>query len=98
LGNELHFSAISILEVAIKFALDRGDFQTDPQVLRRSLLANGYLELQVTGDHAAAVARLPVLHKDPFDRLLAAQAGVEGITLLTRDATLARYPGPIRLV
>jgi PIN domain nuclease of toxin-antitoxin system len=52
----------------------------------------------VRGDHAAAVANLPLLHLDPFDRLLVAQATVEGITLLTTDAMVARYPGPIRKV
>ncbi|MCU0634780.1 MAG: type II toxin-antitoxin system VapC family toxin [Gemmatimonadaceae bacterium] len=60
------------------------------------LLDNGYLELTISGAHAAAVLELPPIHRDPFDRLLIAQAQVEGITLLTTDATVARYPGPIR--
>ena len=92
------FSVASIWEVAIKWASDRGDFDVPPQLLRRELLANQYEELAISGDHAAAVAGLPPLHKDPFDRLLAAQAEVEGIILLTADRVLARYPGPIRLV
>jgi PIN domain nuclease of toxin-antitoxin system len=96
--TQLVFSVVSIIEIAIKFSLGRPDFRMDPQVLRRALLENGYLELDLTGDHAVAVSRLPPIHKDPFDRLLAAQAGVEGLTLLTSDATLARYPGPIRQV
>jgi PIN domain nuclease of toxin-antitoxin system len=66
--------------------------------LRRGLIDNGYLELPVTGRHAVALAGLPPLHRDPFDRMLVAQALVEGITLLTSDATVARYPGPIRRV
>lgn len=67
-------------------------------MLRRGLLENGYEELSVLGSHAVAVASLPLLHKDPFDRLLIAQATVEGLTLLTADGLMARYPGPIRRV
>ena len=65
---------------------------------RRGLLDNGYTELAVTGAHAAALDLLPPLHKDPFDRMLIAQAVVEGITLVTADAILGRYPGPIRVI
>jgi PIN domain nuclease of toxin-antitoxin system len=64
----------------------------------RPFLDNGYRELPIIGEHAAAVATLPMLHKDPFDRLLIAQASVEGIVLLTTDRVVARYPGPIRRV
>ena len=92
------FSAVSLLEVAIKAAQNRQDFHTDPRDLRAVLLREGFEELGVTGIHACAVADLPPIHKDPFDRLLIAQATVEDITLLTADATIARYPGPIRLV
>ena len=88
-------SAASLWEVAIKAGLGREDFLVDPAMLRRGLLENGYTELAIGGAHATAVARLPGIHKDPFDRLLVAQAQVEGITLLTTDATVARYPGPI---
>lgn len=94
--HELLFSAASIWEVSIKASLGRSDFDADPRVLRRGLLDNGYAELPITGAHAAAVLDLPPHHRDPFDRLLVAQAQVEGITLLTADATVARYPGPIR--
>jgi PIN domain nuclease of toxin-antitoxin system len=90
------FSAASLWEVAIKSGLGRADFQVDPRVLRRGLLENGYAELAVTGAHAVAVDLLPPIHKDPFDRILVAQARVEGLTLLTADQTVARYPGPIR--
>lgn len=96
--HELLFSAASLWEIAIKSGLGRGDFQVDARLLRRGLLDNGYLELPITGAHAAAVTGLPPLHKDPFDRLLVAQAMTEGITLLTADARVARYPGPVRLV
>ena len=96
--SELFFSAASLWEIAIKSALERANFQVDPRVLRRGLLDNGYTELPITSEHAVAVSSLPSLHKDPFDRLLVAQATVEGITLLTSDALVARYPGPIRRV
>ena len=96
--TELRFSAASIWEVAIKHGLRRADFPLDPRVLRRGLLEVGYNELAVTGAHAAAVDLLPRIHRDPFDRLLVAQAQVEGITLLTADETVARYPGPVRRV
>ena len=62
------------------------------------MLENGYDELPVKGQHVVAVDSLALIHKDPFDRILIAQAMVEGITLLTVDATVARYPGPIRKV
>ncbi len=97
-ANALIFSAASIWEVAIKTAQGRPDFRLDPHVLRRALLDNGYTHLPVTADHGAAVADLPAIHKDPFDRILVAQARVEGFTLLTADKNIARYPGPVRLV
>jgi len=98
LGNVLHFSPASIWEVAIKGRLGRRDFQADPHVLRRGLLDNGYVEVPITSEHAAAVGALPNLHKDPFDRMLVAQANVEGIILLTADARVGEYPGPIQKI
>ena len=96
--NELVFSAASLWEVSVKYALDRPDFDVQPWALRTGLLANRYKELAITGDHAIAVARLPALPKDPFDRILVAQAVVEDLLLVTADAVLARYPGPVRRV
>lgn len=96
--NELLFSAASLWEITIKTGLGRDDFRVEPRVLRRALLDNGYVEVPVTSEHAVSVDALPPLHKDPFDRLLLAQAFVEGITLLTADAQLARYRGPVRKV
>jgi len=96
--NELLFSAASLWEVAIKRGLGRSDFQADPRLLRRGLLDNGYAELPILSDHVVAIESLPPIHKDPFDRLLVAQATVEGITLLTADSVVAEYPGPVRLV
>jgi len=96
--HELLFSAASIWEVTIKNGLGRQDFKADPHLLRRGLLDNGYLELPIDSEHTLGVGSLPNLHKDPFDRLLIAQATVEGITLVTADPLVASYPGPIRKV
>lgn len=97
-ANELLFSAANLWEVAIKRGLGRTDFQADPRLLRRGLLDNGYSELPILSNHVVAIESLPPIHKDPFDRLLVAQATVEGITLLTMDSAVAGYPGPVRLV
>jgi PIN domain nuclease of toxin-antitoxin system len=94
-NNELLFSAASLWEVAIKKGLGRDDFQVDPRLLRRGLLDNGYIELPIMSAHAVAVDGLPDIHKDPFDRVLVAQAMIEGITLLTSDKRLTQYPGPV---
>ena len=96
--NDLLFSAASLWEITIKRSLGRADFRVDARLLRRGLLDNGYTELPITSEHAINVDHLPSTHKDPFDRILVAQATVEGITLLTNDRKLADYPGPIRKV
>jgi len=96
--NEPIFSSASLWEVAIKQSLGRADFRVDARLLRRGLLDNGYGELPITSEHAVALDGLPSIHKDPFDRILIAQAMVEGITLLTADPLVAQYPAPIRMV
>jgi PIN domain nuclease of toxin-antitoxin system len=96
--NELFFSAASLWEVVIKRGLGRKDFKVDARLLRRGLLDNGYRELPILSDHVVATESLPLIHRDPFDRILVAQATVEGITLLTIDSLLSQYPGPIRTV
>jgi PIN domain nuclease of toxin-antitoxin system len=96
--TELLFSSASLWEVAIKRALGRNDFRTDARLLRRGLLDNGYSEVPIMGEHVVATESLPSIHKDPFDRVLIAQATVEGITLLTTDSVVAQYPGPIQSV
>lgn len=95
-SNILLFSTASLWEIAIKRSLGRADFQVDARVLRRGLLDNGYEELPITSEHAVFIDSLPDIHNDPFDRILVAQTTVEGITLLTSDASVAQYPGPIR--
>lgn len=96
--NELFFSVASLWEIVIKCGLGRKDFQVDPRLLRRGLLDNGYNELPILSEHAVIIGTLPPIHKDPFDRLLVAQAIVEGITLLTSDACVAEYPAPVQHV
>jgi PIN domain nuclease of toxin-antitoxin system len=96
--NELVFSAVSLWEIAIKTGRGRDGFPLDAGSLRRSLIDNGYAELPTTGAHTAAPAGLSAIHKDPFDRMLVAQATVEGLTLATSDTAVASYPGPIRRV
>ena len=96
--NEIAYSVVALWEIAIKNALGRSDFRVDLRFLRRQLLENGYRELSILGEHTIALEALPGHHKDPFDRLLVAQAMVESMTLLTADATLASYGGPVRRV
>jgi PIN domain nuclease of toxin-antitoxin system len=90
-AHELVFSAASLWEIAIKRGLNRPDFQVDARALRRGLIDNGYIELAIRSEHVVAIDALPSIHKDPFDRLLVAQAMVEGIRLLTNDANVAQY-------
>ncbi|GAB4120630.1 MAG: type II toxin-antitoxin system VapC family toxin [Wenzhouxiangellaceae bacterium] len=96
--NELWFSAASLWEISIKHGLGRRDFRVNPHVFRRALLGSGYSELVVTSQHAIATTHLPPIHKDPFDRILVAQAEAEGALLLTADELVAQYPGPVRRV
>ena len=96
--NLLLFSPANLWEIAIKRSLGRDDFQADPRLLHRGLIDNGYEELPIASGHALAAGDLQPLHKDPFDRMLVAQALEEGIVLLTADPLVAQYPGPIRKV
>ena len=97
-ANRVYFSVASIWEVVIKNGLQREDFHMDPYLLRRGLIDNGYEELAITSAHTLWAAHLPPIHKDPFDRVLVAQAELEGFLLLTSDAVVAEYTGPIQLV
>lgn len=97
-ANELLFSAASLWEIAIKRNLGRADFKVEPRLLRRGLLDNGYRELAITSAHVLELDALPAHHKDPFDRILVAQALSEGITLLTVDPIVAKYTGSIQKV
>jgi PIN domain nuclease of toxin-antitoxin system len=97
-ANSLYFSAASIWEIVIKNALGRPDFRVNPGLLRRGLIDNDYMELPITATHALATETLPPVHKDPLDRILVAQAIVEGMTLVTADALLEKYPVEIRKI
>ncbi|MGB1196816.1 MAG: type II toxin-antitoxin system VapC family toxin [Synechococcus sp.] len=90
------FSVVSLWELVIKRGLDRTDFQLEPSLLRQALLEAGWRELPVQAHHVLAVGQLPPLHRDPFDRLLLAQAQADGLLLITADQQLAQYPGPVR--
>lgn len=96
--TELLFSTASIWEVVIKKMLGRKDFEIEPRQFRDDLIQNGYSELAIRSDHTLAVGLLPSIHKDPFDRILIAQAHVENITLLTMDNKLSRYSSSVKVV
>lgn len=90
-ADDVMFSAASIWEIAIKAALGRADFGVSPQVVLDSARDSGFIELPVTSDVALKVAHLPLHHRDPFDRLLVAQALSEPAVLYTVDAQLSAY-------
>lgn len=96
--NTPWFSVASLWELVIKQALGRPDFHVQPPQLRRALLDGGWQELPIQAHHALAVASLPPLHRDPFDRMLLAQACADGLLLITADQQLAGYPGPVRFM
>ncbi|HYZ49207.1 MAG TPA: type II toxin-antitoxin system VapC family toxin [Sphingomonas sp.] len=96
--HELLFSSASIWEIAIKRMARRRDFDVDPRLLRRSLLEEAFVELPITSEHCLAVAELPLIHKDSFDRLMLAQAKAEGILFVTADEVLVRYPVTLKLI
>jgi len=97
-SNSLYFSAASIWEIVIKRGLGRDDFKVNPVRLIKQLVINGYEEVSVSSDHTLAVDTLPVLHKDPFDRILIAQARTEGMLLMTADEQVSRYGDGIVMV
>ncbi|WP_308917852.1 type II toxin-antitoxin system VapC family toxin [Jannaschia sp. LMIT008] len=88
------YSVASLWEVTIKAGQGRADFEVDPNELRRGLLAAGYRELAIEARHALAVADLPALHGDPFDRLMLAQARIERLPFWTVDRAVLRYGSP----
>ncbi len=95
-ADEVYVSAASVWEASIKAALGKLDVDIDD--LLTQIPASGFAELPVTARHAAAVAALPRLHGDPFDRLLVAQAKLLDIEILTADPAIARYPVRVRLI
>jgi len=94
--NEVYFSVASLWEIAIKSGISKLGYKTDE--VRNAALASGFLELPVLGAHVEALTRLPDHHRDPFDRLLVAQAASEPMILLTADDKVAKYGHHIELV
>lgn len=94
-SNDLYFSAASLWEIVIKNQLGRDDFVVDPRVFRTALMDHGYKEIAINSEHVLFVHDLPALHKDPFDRILVAQASIEGMGLLTVDQAVIGYGGTV---
>jgi PIN domain nuclease of toxin-antitoxin system len=90
-GNRVWFSAVSIWEIAIKHSLAKADFAVEPAIIWKAARDTGLEELAVTAEHAVGVDALPWLHRDPFDRLLVAQARVEGMKMLSVDPKVNAY-------
>lgn len=94
-AHNLYFSVASLWEVAIKASLGRDDFQVDVSQLRLGLIVNDYTELVIESAHVLRLPTLPPIHADPFDRILVAQAMAEGFVLVSNDAKLKAYGGPV---
>jgi PIN domain nuclease of toxin-antitoxin system len=97
-AHEVLFSAVSIWETAIKFRLGRPDFTVSPDAILQGAFQIGFVELPISSATAATVATLPLIHRDPFDRLLVAQAIAEPAILYTADARLPAYSELVRRV
>lgn len=90
--NDLYLSAVTCWEVAIKVRLGKLHIREElGAFVDRQVAAFGLMHLEITHHHAIATRELPLVHGDPFDRLLIAQAQVEGLTLVTNDSKIARY-------
>ena len=96
--NEFLFSTASLWEIAIKHGAGKASFPYEARGIRTRLMNAGYEELPVLGEHALTVETLQPIHNDPFDRLLIAQARVEGVILLTTDRIVAKYGSSVRRV
>ena len=96
--NEVLFSAASIWEIAIKARLGRTDFAVEPTEILRAALDTGFTELPIRARTTTLVAELPFHHRDPFDRLLVAQAMSEPVRLYTADPLLPPYSELVTLV
>jgi PIN domain nuclease of toxin-antitoxin system len=91
---KLVLSSVCVLEICIKQSVDRLKLKDSAAYIANTLLEDGVLPLSVTIEHALKVAELPLLHRDPFDRLLVAQALVEGLTLVSADPNILAYDVP----
>lgn len=95
-ATEVYVSSASVWEATIKRAL--GKLDVDIDALVRAITGSGFIELPIAARHAAAVARLPDVHRDPFDRILIAQALSEPLRFLTADSMLKRYSDLVEVV
>ncbi len=94
---DLYFSIASIWEMSIKYSLGKPDFQYNPKQIAGELLKLGFIQLDISINHVCAIADLPRIHNDPFDRLLLVQAKLDNVTLLTADNHILQYQyGSIR--
>lgn len=92
-GNQVFVSAVSVTEISIKTAL--GKLPAPPRPLPHVVRESGFSPLALTLEHAEALGHLPQHHGDPFDRMLIAQAAVEGLTILTADPRFQVYSIPV---
>jgi len=97
-SNELYYSSANIWEIVIKRGLNRPDFDIDPHLLYISLQKSDYRQLSITAEHTLITPTLPMIHKDPFDRILLSQSISEDVSLLTTDKILTKYPASVILV
>jgi len=97
-GNTILFSAANIWEIAIKYSLGRDDFDFRPEDIQQLAEKTGFTELPIFARHTQAVTDLPWHHRDPFDRLLIAQAQSVPAYLYSRDSLLAKYSDLVKLV
>jgi len=97
-AHEVLFSVASIWEIAIKSANGRADFAIDPQEVLNAAIRTGFIELQIRSDAAVQVGKLPLHHRDPFDRLLISQAMIETVRFYTSDPMLPPYSELVTLI
>lgn len=95
-ADVVYVSAVSVWEACIKIGL--GKLDASPAALVQGIEASGFLELPLTAAHAQGVAELPPIHRDPFDRLLVAQALAMTLRLLTADQTLTMYTDLVTVI
>ncbi len=93
-ANDVYLSAASVWEIVVKQGLGR---LRVPEPVSQAALRLGFQPLPISFEHAEETGALPPVHRDPFDRLLVAQARVEGLTLITHDPSLRAYPGLVFL-
>ena len=90
-ANQVFFSSVSIAEIAIKSSLGRNDFSFQAEEVTAAALQTGFIELPLDSRQAMRVAGLPWHHRDPFDRMMLAQAKAEGMTIVTTDQIFLEY-------